>query len=416
MLALLVTCQNANSEGMAVAERDSAGVRILDNYEPEWSSGSGWQVDPVPLAVLEGALEPIDAIVRSDESAVVLDGALPGLLKYDRNGNLIGRESAEGLGPGEFQRPEAVFLYKGDSIGVFDGGLRRISVFDEDLGFGRMIPVAVGFPRVSFIGSTPAGALLLRGEGFEDGGRRWREPMEVIRIPADGGAIQSIVRVPGWDYYRIRFEGRPTYGVTPFGPRTVIAAQEEWIAIHSQTDCSILLFSGGSKTPGTITRTPCERYKISDEALEDFHRDRIAGMRDPEDKSRAKRFYQSRKLPVPEEAPPFESLLFDGEGFLWAGLYSLDDEADHRWWIFRKDGRWLGEVTVPAPFEIIWIGEGRVIGFVKRETDEITVHVHQLWRDDTGRAGDSAIDRNSTPAQGPRAGVFRDSVPGGDDA
>ncbi len=379
-VALLVACQSRAQDGLPVLERDSSGIRVVENHEPEWIQDTGWEVDPVPLLSLDGALEPMDAVMLPDGRIVVLDGGLPGLLEYDQNGVLARKVGVEGTGPGEFQRPEAVFLYQGDSIAVFDPGHRRISVYDRTLGYQRSVPIGAGLPRISFIGTSGDGSFLLRGQGFADGGRRWREPTEVLRFPKDPGMVESMITLPGWEYYRVSFRGRPTFGITPFGPRTLISAHGDMIAAHLQDDCSILLFSSNTEGPEIVSRTPCERPAITREDIERFREERVARMRRPVDKDWAQKFYRSRKIPVPDKAPPFESLLFDQAGCLWAGLVSLSAEEERRWWVFREDGRWLGELTLPDALDLTWIGRDRLIGFVEGDTGERSVRVHRLHR------------------------------------
>jgi len=328
---------------------------------------------------LADAQDPVGALILPNRHIVVLDRGAPGLLLHDSTGVLLGRAGNEGAGPGEFRLPQALAQYRGDSIAVFDEGLRRVQVFDDSLGFGRAVPIEAGISRVSFVGTDLAGSFVFRGEGFEDRGRRWREPAEVFRVPAAGGGIDSVATLPGWQYYRVRLDGRPAFGITPFGPRTLISAGPRGIAVHLQNDCSILVYASSSR-PDLIVQSPCQRRALPAEDFEAFRAERIARMRRAVDREWVTRLYRSRQLPVPSTVPPFERLLHDPDGLLWVAVYALLADEVRRWWVFDLDARWLGELTVPIDIELAWIGRSEAIGIVEVETGEKVVTVHALRR------------------------------------
>lgn len=375
----LIACERPALVEGPVARFDSAGVQVIHNRHPAWSADEGVYFHLVPDLVLDDAIEPVGALTLAGRRIVVVDRALPGVLLYDSTGTLLAKFGRGGRGPGEFQSPQVVDLYRGDSIAIYDEGLRRVQLFDDSLRPGRTISIRPGISRVTLVGTDSDGSFLFRGDGFEDRGPRWREPAEVFRVPPDGGEIETILTVPGWPYYRVRFAGRSTLGVTPFGPRTLISTRAGTVAVHTQEDCSVLLRRSAPSSE-VVARSPCERRRISPDDVEAFRTGRISRMVRPSDRAWAERFYRSSKLPIPQTAPPFESLLQDSEGLIWAGTYSLEGDDIRTWRIVGQDGRWLGDVALPVEFELTSVGEGDVVGLVATETGEKVVQVHSLTR------------------------------------
>jgi hypothetical protein len=68
---------------------------------------------------------------------IALDSDDKQLILFDTTGRELQRVGRNGGGPGEFRFPRGIFVLSGDSIAVWDMGLRRMSVFDENLRFDR---------------------------------------------------------------------------------------------------------------------------------------------------------------------------------------------------------------------------------------------------------------------------------------
>jgi hypothetical protein len=82
------------------------------------------------------------------------------LVLFDSLGKLVATTGRKGAGPGEFENRSRVMRFRGDSIALFDGSLRRVSIFDSRLKFVRTQPVLTP--------STKSGFISVEGQ-FEDG-------------------------------------------------------------------------------------------------------------------------------------------------------------------------------------------------------------------------------------------------------
>jgi hypothetical protein len=90
----------------------------------------------------------------------------PGVIAvFDSSGRQVGSFGRQGRGPGEFSTPTAVFAGAGDTIRVFEPGL-RMSVFDPDLKFVRTALLAgrIGESLLSLHGGVVVGSSM-QGNG-----------------------------------------------------------------------------------------------------------------------------------------------------------------------------------------------------------------------------------------------------------
>lgn len=91
-----------------------------------------------------------------------------------------------------------------------------------------------------------------------------------------------------------------------------------------------------------------------------------------------------RDDPYAATVPAFSQLIVDGTGRLWVreahladvavagqwGMYPLDQSV---WNVFDPEGRWLGDVTMPARFHAKDIGADYVLGVARDSLDVQTV-------------------------------------------
>lgn len=123
--------------------------------------------DSVKPLILKGADgEPLfqehfaGAAMLSNGSVAYADRYEHRIVLFDSLGKLIATVGKKGAGPGEFEHRSHIMRFNGDSIAVFDGTLRRISIFDSRLKFVRTQPVLSA--------PAPRGATSVEGQ-FSDG-------------------------------------------------------------------------------------------------------------------------------------------------------------------------------------------------------------------------------------------------------
>src|SRR5690625_4203127 len=137
-LALLLTLTLAGCAADApranlATERDSAGIRIVENAEPRPGTVPEWTIDDEPLleiGVLDG--DPAEQFFRvagtlrlSDGRVVVADGGSGEVRVFDAEGRHLATGGGQGDGPGEFRNLSRLYRLPGDTILAWDAGLRR---------------------------------------------------------------------------------------------------------------------------------------------------------------------------------------------------------------------------------------------------------------------------------------------------
>jgi hypothetical protein len=379
LAAAAVAACGTDQPSEPVVVRDSAGVRIVENFRPEWPEGQGWEIASQPALILEGALEVTGVAVLGDGTVAVLDAMGHRLHLYGSGGELRASVGEDGEGPGEFRSPAGVRPYRGDSAAVFDPRLGRISVFSSSGGFGRSVPVRLATSRIEFVGTLEDGSFIVRAGGFGPNSGIWREPATFARILADGSAFDTLAVLPGEEFYRTNFQGRSLYGVRPFGREAIGAAGRDVLVVNDGDDCALTVHGPNGET-AMLVRLACERRKLASETVTAFERARLSGISIPATRELYTALYAANKVPYPKVVPPYDQLLVDETGDLWAGRYPLPSDSVRYWLVFRTDGRLLGTVTTPVDLEIQQIGAHAVVGIVRDDLGRARVEVHPLVR------------------------------------
>jgi hypothetical protein len=141
------TVARADAYAGAVAERDSAGVRIIETPGAAASAPLALQVEPEPffrVGLVDGPAPYVFSEIRgvvglANREVLVVDGASGQLRVFDVDGVFQRSEGGRGRGPGEF---ESAFLTvvatpTSDSIWIFDGG--RFTRYDERAGDPQVV-------------------------------------------------------------------------------------------------------------------------------------------------------------------------------------------------------------------------------------------------------------------------------------
>jgi hypothetical protein len=107
--------------------------------------------------------------ILSNGSVVFGDQYESRIVLADSAGRLVAVVGRKGGGPGEFEARSRILRLRGDSIGVYDGRLRRLSIFDAKLKFARTELIA-GLPgttgMLSAAGQFADGSMVMVHQPF----------------------------------------------------------------------------------------------------------------------------------------------------------------------------------------------------------------------------------------------------------
>ena len=376
-------------------ERDSAGIRIVENARPTDGSRLGWRVDSVPsvsIGKLEGEdpyllHEVRDAMTLFDGRIVVANRGSHELRVFDAHGVHVATWGGEGEGPGEFNSLVAVADWQGDSLIAWYSQGDRLSVFGLDGNFGRtMIP---GDLRNSVEEASPGGAVLVSsfsggGSALQDGLSRGERRHGVV--DAEGHPAGSPGAYPGMEMHTAASGDGYLMMTIPFARSTrtavwagrfVVAPTDHYEVRAHDPAGPLALVVRREHSPVTPTSAHMEAYI-----------DRRVARTPPGKQAERRRELREdlAEVPVAETFPAFDRVVADALGHLWVREYDLpgEERANPLWTVFDPDGRVLGFVETPPGLRIHEIGENHILG---RATDSLGVEYVQMWRLARGPAG-----------------------------
>ena len=383
---------------------DSAGITIVDNWEPEWTPETAWRLAERPVVSIGGGAEdpahhmhgPFDALRLSDGRVVIADRRGAALVFFDQRGAFLTRVGREGGGPGEFGALSDIARWRGDSIIAVDLGHRRYSVFDAHGRFGRSYALPtipgynVGFPIDLFAD----GAALARSVS---GGER-REGLSVttwqlLRIAPDAAQPLVLPDTVTIERYNVPVENDPISLLSApvlFAHERVAAAVGN-LTVVGTTDRLALDFYDASGRLTTIVRVHQDSVPISAEArrtaaellIGQATRDGTrAALRRAVDRMPSRRVMPAFGRWAWEHAPantPFSTWFrTDADGNLWVLSFEPPGSPTRRWHVMASSGRWLGAVRMPPGFEPFDIGQDYILGWRLDERDVVLVEMYEL--------------------------------------
>lgn len=376
----------ATAQESATQQRDSAGIRIVDNVRPEDGSRLNWRIGPRPEVsigkvtgeepyLLTGAS---DATRLSDRRIVVVNRLTRELRVFDEAGIHLDTWGGTGEGPGEFT---AVTIYHiaplaGDSVVVW--GIWHdpfMTVFDPAGNYERSFRPERSEPGVAggliAVAVTPGGAILAGPNRISNLSVADEATVELWN--ADGELLASLGSHAGKE--RIHgVENTNTYDVI-FGRSLLHQPWGDLIVVGPNTRYEIKAYAQDGSLARIVrrdhvTRAPTRAHVAA------YAEASVARIPTAEERESALRSRLSR--PVADQFPAFVSVMSDAQGHLWVQEFEPPDEElpGVIWTVFDPEGRALGFVETPEELEIYEIGEDYILG---RTTDELDVEYIQVW-------------------------------------
>jgi len=382
--ALLAACATADRGADTSAVRDSAGVQIVESRGP--SLESPWRIDPEPvvsIGVEEGA-EPyqfslIGHAFRLDDGRIVVSNQRnPAEIRvFDAQGTHLRTLGRSGSGPGEFTfRSFADRL--GDTIRAYDPGQMRITHFSPD---GELLGVA----QIANVGGDPASRYILF-PGASNGGLLGRSNAprpdsttsnprrgfaEVILADPSGTARTQPMRIADGEYD----ESSSNNGLLLFTPRTGTLVKDSLLYVGTAADWTIDVYGPDLRLRRRIRRL-VEPRPVTDADAAAYVEERVSVTRDPARRQAMERSFAGRAQRT--HVPAYDmTMLVDAEGNLWVRSFPMPGQTEQSWSVFDGEGRYLGDVDVPASLQILTIERDHVLAVHR---DELDVQRLQLLR------------------------------------
>jgi hypothetical protein len=360
---------------------DSAGVQIVESLKPQWDSASGWRVAEIPILDLTTSgtgpahefYQVRAALVLPGGGIVVANRSSGEVRFFDTSGRHLRSVGRLGEGPGEFQRIETLSLMPGDSIAVADYGLKRITVLSADGNVGRVISlhgVADRVQHVLALGDSGFMGLSYSYASRPDKPGNYRMPYQVIRLGWDGGVLDTIAEMGGFEEY----QGPAGYAAVPYGKDGHVAVLGADLVLGSAETMAMDWYHAGGelfrrvRVPGIdLSLPPSEIDAVRSELLDADLPPPIRQL--------------AEGIEIPKSRPAYADLLLDSEGCVWAPGYRLRGAPEEPvvWEVFSPEGEWLGSLRTPLRFSVFDIGVDYLLGAFRDEMD--VEHVQLLGLD-----------------------------------
>jgi hypothetical protein len=379
----------------AATVRDSAGVQIVENHDAIWTTKEALHLATSPSLVIgnrtaeEYQLNRVAGAARlADRRIVIGDGESLQLRFYDASGQFLSSAGRKGDGPGEFRFMRQVDVSAGDTITA--GTEERVSRFNGSGKFVRTIdplnpPAQIGIGERMIIAAFAGGATMMGTipHPMESNhrpltGLRWTDSVRLTLV-GDGNAVlrplgRYPVRVLEWQGLDLM----PPW----FSPQALFSntAQRGFLGFGSEY--SIRVYSSTGRLERIIRRAWVpKRVDINGWAAQ--YVNGVEGLSSAEVSAKQK---EMRDSPHATTLPAFQQLIADRADRLWVRESRLADFLPQAsapavptlWSVFSKDGKWLGDVSMPPRFLATDIGSDYVLG-VARDVDGVeTVVMYRL--------------------------------------
>ncbi|MGH7926511.1 MAG: hypothetical protein ACREQV_01790 [Candidatus Binatia bacterium] len=375
-------------------ERDSAGILIVSNpSDGIWTNRTRWTVEKdLSIGMVAGAPEyqfgrVADVAVGEDGRIYVLDQQAARIRVFDAGGSHILSFGSAGRGPGELSTSnpmgaQAVLVTAAGDIVVPDFDNRRLNRFNAEGEF-------IGASAMRLERGVPVAWSILPGGDYVVH-RVQRSPSwnGLLRIDRRGEVLDTIYRfdlqpVP-WGISTPTPEGRrealmhsPVWAITRDG-RLVSGRSDRYRIEVRNLLGRLQMVILKEHEPLTLSRQQQERYL--DRRMELWaEMSRSTGASEGWIQSQLD---QGRGIYIlPERLPAFTGFTAGPEGTIWVrGVSPIDSMTAHvlqprlplrefwssTWEIFSRNGRFLGEITLPLNFTLHTI-EGSYIYGVERD-------------------------------------------------
>jgi hypothetical protein len=259
-------------------------------------------------------------------------------------------------------------------LAVLDFNLFRISVFDQDGVFGRVLRLegegnGMVFPGGLFEDGSVLGLRTLLDDGENPDLGAFRDLIEHRRYDRDGRFLGELATLLGSELFRAAL---PDGAVISTGRRHGLTAltttgPDSWF-YGSSASYEIQEWSINGDLQ-RVFRLAKERRPTPQLELAEWQ-ENVRGMT-----SQRRQLWEA--VPVAEHLPAYEQILLDRAGNFWTAEYLVLDETPI-WQVFGPDGRWLGSVSMPSGGRVSEIGEDYVLGTWQDEMDVETVRMYGL--------------------------------------
>lgn len=384
---LAAGCADGGRDAPVVVVRDSAGVTIVENGPLE--ALPTFEADPdaiVGVGVLEGdpnlQLHRVrGGLVTPGGGLVVLNAGSAEVRWYDAEGRFQRAQGRPGEGPGEYGSPDQIFVYRGDSLAVWDDRLRRLTVLGPDGSYARDLTPTGDLARATVLGAFPDGTFAVLDRRFD--GQESNDyqdlPGPTLLYDASGAPTGDTLSVDAWLTARFQSPGQGIVELRGRGldqaPSRAITAEALWVGDPDAGE--LRRHAPGSAGPSHIVRWPLGDRAVTDEVITAHTQDRLDAAPNDEVRQAIRRAAEVQEYA--ERLPALRTIATSDDGHLWVEAFPRPGEArEPTWWIFDGEGRAHRTVVLPPNSEPLWAEGDRVLLLLRDDLGVERVELRRL--------------------------------------
>lgn len=289
--------------------------------------------------------------VRDDGRIYVADEGASHVKVLGPEGALQDSIGREGEGPGEFERPDQLFLARADSLYVVDGYRSELSVFTPDHSFAYHVSLRAGrsFPgRVMPMQERP-GYLASYSLPVLPGGDEKREDRAVRKVAASGGAGDTLFTYSPHQGHIEQGSNYVRFRSIPFARAPHVVAGPRGHVHYAWSDSlGVSVYDMDGKLHRTID-IPFESVPVTEA-------DRERELSGQSAESRA-----AVEDKIPSTKPAFDDFLVDDEGRYWFGRPTADPDSTD-WWVAWPEEKRVVTAMLPSEVDLEVVKDGRAYG------------------------------------------------------
>jgi hypothetical protein len=377
LVAPILSACAAGDGGSGIVTSDSAGVTIVTVPQQMLTAAPAQQLG-LPVLSIGGTS---DADIAWLGSAVPLPGdriafvnGVGSEVRVHRiNGDLEATMGRAGEGPGEFRVPWRLFNWPGDSLLVWDVGLRRASIFAVSGELGRTFQVPnlqEGQPDVH--GVLPNGHLLVSSEDrykHRNQNAVRRDTLDLYRLNSADGSMVPAGRFAGQEQYEMEVPPVVLLEGAPFGAASYVAAREGHTLVADNRAAQIsVLDSTGAVVH--ILRLELAGQPVTAEARKAFERANVDETWRPTYLAAKRQFIA--EAPIPSEMPGMGEVVLADDGSYWVAAYVPEHDREtvaRTWWVVSREGHVRRRIQTPERFKLLGVSHGHLVGVQRDELD-----------------------------------------------
>lgn len=358
LLAGMLACRREAAPIAAAADIiDSAGIQIVTSRAPAWGDRAAWKVSDTPALILGGqagdsALDFIGIVGAkrlADGSLVVANGGTGQLRWFSEAGKHLRTVGGRGIGPGRFVALSSLYSLS-DTLMAWDGRARILTHLSAsgDLLRQDTLRLQDSARLFAVLGLFGDGGLLAEaGTALE---LKDREPgflrlgRSLFRFTPQGSS-DSIGVLPGEELLLSIKEGHASLSAVPFGLGSRLSVLPDGYVTSEGDRMQLQEHDAGGRLR-RIMRWPGGRLPVSTDDIQRQGRTLLGSAGTGTQRAQLDSVWRS--IPKPDSLPAIIGLMPDPASLVWVRRGGHVGDSDAEWWIFAKDGSWLGTLALPT--------------------------------------------------------------------